>query len=739
MRSKPPPPLPSKAEVVRFINETEGEVGRREIARAFGIRGPARADLRALLRELADEGLIDSGRRRRYSRPGELPKVAVLSIYEVDENGWLHARPAAGPMAEGTPPRIVFKPSRRTDGEVGVGARVLARLQRVDDGYEAEVIRQLDAAPRRLLGVYTELAGQARLLPTSKRERYDFAVRKGAEAGAQRGELVAAEILDGRREGLREVRIVERLGDVGHARAASLIAIHTHNIPDSFPEPVLAGAKAAKPVTQLGNRTDLRDLPLVTVDGADARDFDDAIWAAPDDDPKNPGGWQIIVAIADVAHYVTLGSALDKEARKRGNSVYFPDRVVPMLPEELSNDLCSLRPDEDRPVMAVRMRLDKDGDKIDHQFMRGMIRSAQRVVYEEFQKAHDGEPSAFPDELRESVLKPLYAAWAALEKARLKREPLDLDIAEPEIHLNEAGQVDSVRQRPRLDAHKVVEEFMIAANVCAAETLEDRRQPCMYRIHDEPSREKIRGLKDFLTSIGFKISLGEVVRPYLFNRVLAKAKESDHWEVINQAILRSQSQAVYSPDNIGHFGLSLHRYAHFTSPIRRYADLLVHRAMITGLGLGKDGLTAEEAEVFTETSEHISDTERRAMAAEREANDRYLAAYHQDQVGAEFEAKISGVSRAGIFIALKDTGADGLVPISTLGRDYFVLDDARMSLVGENTGQRFRLGDEIDVRLREATPLTGGLIFEWLGAGEDSPPKAKGRVRQQRRRRKRRR
>jgi ribonuclease R len=708
--------------VVRFLNENEGEVGRREIARAFGIRGEARAKLRALLRELADEGLIDSGKRRRYSRPGELPKIAVLSIYEVDDDGWLHARPAAGPMAEGTPPPIVIKPDPRAKPALGVGARVLARLKRGDDGYEAEVIRQLDAAPRRLLGVYAEVGGEARLLPTDKRQKADYLVRRGSENGALKGELVAAEVLDGRRQGLREVRIVERLGDVGDARATSLIAIMAHGIPDRFPDPVMAAAKSAKPVHGLNKRTDLRDLPLVTIDGADARDFDDAIWAAGDDDPGNKDGWQIIVAIADVAHYVTPAGALDREARKRGNSAYFPDRVVPMLPEELSNDLCSLRPEVDRPVMAVRMRIDKYGEKIDHQFMRGMIRSACRVVYEEFQHARDGMPSAFPDDLRDSVLAPLFGAWAALDRARLKREPLDLDLPEMQIQLNEAGHVDSVRPRPRLDAHKVVEEFMIAANVCAAETLEAQRQPCMYRIHDEPGSDKMRGLKDFLASTGFNISLGETVRPYLFNRVLAKAKDGDHWEAINQAILRSQSQAAYSPENIGHFGLALRRYAHFTSPIRRYADLLVHRALITALGLGGDGLTAEEAESFRDIAEHISDTERRAMAAERDANDRYLAAFMQDQEGAEFAAKISGIHRAGIFVTLAETGADGLIPISTLGRDYFVLDEDRMTLTGEKTGTRFRLGDAIDVRLREATPLTGGLIFEWLGGGSDEPP-----------------
>jgi ribonuclease R len=721
-KTKTPPPFPSKAEVLRFINESEGRVGRREIARAFGIRGAARAELRSLLRELADEGLVEQARPRRYNRPGELPKVAVLSVYDVDDDGRLHARPVSGPTAGATTPPIIVKEKARAGTPLGVGARLLARLQKTADGYEAEVIRRLEAAPKRLLGVYAEVGGEARVLPTDKRQKYDFAVREGADNGAQRGELVSAEVLDGRRLGLREVRVIERLGQVGSARASSLIAIQTHGVPDRFPDTVLQEAKAAQPVEGLGKRRDLRELPFVTIDGADARDFDDAIWAKQDDKADNREGWQIMVAIADVAHYVTPGSALDREARKRGNSVYFPDRVVPMLPEELSNDLCSLKPDQARPAMAVQMRIDRDGKILEHQFMRALIRSAQRVVYEDFQNARDARPSNFPATLEEAVLRPLFGAWEALERGRLKREPLELELAEMQVNLNQAGQVDEIRRRPRLDAHRVVEEFMIAANVCAAETLEAKRQPCMYRVHAEPTREKMRGLRDFLAPLGLKISLGEVLRPYLFNRVLSKARDSDHWEAVNQAILRCQAQAAYSPTNVGHFGLALPRYAHFTSPIRRYADLLVHRALISGLGLGQDGLAAADSESFYDTAEHISDTERRAMAAERDANDRYIAAYMQDHLGAEFAASISGIHRAGIFVRLEETGADGLIPIASLGRDYFVLDEQRMTLTGERSGVRFRLGDRIDVRLREATPLTGGLIFEWLGNGDAVAP-----------------
>ncbi|MDP6872692.1 MAG: ribonuclease R [Alphaproteobacteria bacterium] len=733
--------LPDKAAIKKFITDAPGPVGRREIARAFGIKGAERAELRAILRELAEEGLIGRGTGRgggkRYNEAGALPPVAVLRISGVDDDAMLLAEPMRkadddAKAANIPTPRIVVKTDRREAASLGIGDRILARLTRKGAGYEAGIIRVLPKGPERVIGVYSEVPGQgSRIRPTDRRQKSDYAVAKDQNGGARRGDLVLADVLIGRRHGLREARVVEVLGDMDDRRAISLIAIHSNDIPDVFPAEAVAEAEAAQPVVMsaAGKREDLRHLPLITVDGADARDFDDAIWAAPDDDPGNKDGWQIIVAIADVSHYVTYDSALDREARRRGNSVYFPDRVVPMLPEALSNNLCSLRPDEDRPVLAVTMRLDAKGKRLEHQFHRAMIRSAARVIYEDLQAAHDGDPNEQTAAILETVIEPLYGAWGALMRAREGRQPLDLDLPEMKITLGEDGHVDDVRQRERLDAHRVIEEFMIEANVAAAETLEAQKMPCVYRVHDQPDREKLLGLRDFLSSLGLSFAMGERLRPELFNRILAKAKGSDHWEAVNQSILRSQSQARYDPDNIGHFGLSRSRYAHFTSPIRRYSDLLVHRALIRGGGFGKDGLRDEEAERLAETAEHISNTERRAMVAERDANDRYLAAFMAEQTGAEFTARINGVTRAGLFLTLADTGADGLLPMRNLHDDYYQVDEAQMALIGERSGTRYRLGDSVTVRLAEVNTLTGGLIFELPGVGFETTEGARGRPR----------
>ena len=730
--------LPDKAAIRKFITEATGTVGRREIARAFGIKGADRAGLRAILKELAEEGVIGRGRGKRYTQPGALPPVAVLRISAVDDDAVLHAVPMRRADADedeadsAPPPRITVRADKRDTADLGIGDRVLARLLRKGAGYEASIIRRLPKGPERVIGVYAEVPGQgARIRPTDRRQRSDYFVAPDYNGGARRGDLVVADVLIGRRQGLAEARVVEILGDMEDRRAISLIAIHSNGIPDVFPAEALAEAEAAQPVvmTSDGAREDLRHLPLITVDGADARDFDDAIWAAADDDPGNVGGWQIIVAIADVAHYVRFGSPLDREARRRGNSAYFPDRVVPMLPEALSNNLCSLRPDEDRPVLAVSMRLDAHGQRLEHKFHRALIRSAARVIYEDLQAAHDGAPNEQTGPLMDTVVEPLFGAWGALMRAREARQPLDLDLPEMKITLGEDGHIADIRPRRRLDAHQVIEEFMIEANVAAAETLEMQKMPCVYRVHDQPDREKLLGLREFLSSLGMSYSLGERPQPVLFNRILAKAKGTDHWEAVNQSILRSQSQARYDPENIGHFGLSRPRYAHFTSPIRRYSDLLVHRALIRGGKFGPDGLSDQETDDLAATSEHISNTERRAMVAERDANDRYMAVFMAQQTGAEFEARINGVTRAGLFLTLADTGADGLLPMRHLHNDYYQVDEKQNALIGERSGTRYRLGDAVTVRLFEVNTLTGGLIFELPTASAETSEGAFGHPR----------
>ncbi len=722
-KSKHSGALPSKEELARFINESPRKVGKREIVRAFHIRPEYRVDLRNMLKELEEDGTVNRGRGKNFAAKGSLPSVAVITLTGLDDEGLLLAKPVVW-NEDTPPPRIYLLPERQRDKGLGDGDRLLARLSKSDHGYEGLMIRKLAAAPDRTIGVFAEIEGSGRILPTDKKEKYDYLVAPENRGGAQIGDLVAAEIIPGKRLGLRTAKVLERLGAVGDARAISLIALHRHNIPQLFPTAALEEAKNAKPV-RIGNRTDLRELPFVTIDGDDARDFDDAVFAQGDDDPKNKGGWRLIVAIADVAQYVRPGSALDQAAWERGNSCYFPDRVVPMLPEALSNDLCSLREKVDRPVISVEIKINNNGRKLWHKFDRAMIRSAARLTYQQMQRVADGLPDDKTEGLIGDVVEPIYGAYEAVRRATLAREPLDLDLPEMRISLDDQGKVADVRARERLDSHRLIEEFMVLANVCAAETLEGQHQPCMYRVHEEPDQERVRGLHEFLRGIGLDFALGDRIRPALFNRIIHKTRDSENAEVVSLSILRSQSQARYSPDNLGHFGLALARYAHFTSPIRRYSDLLVHRALIKGGGLGQGGLGGDEAEDFVRIGEHISKTERRGMLAERECVDRYIASHLTDRIDAEFEARISGVTRAGLFIRLLENHADGLIPISTLGDDYYHHDERQQCLIGERSNTRYQLGDPIKVRLLEANRLTGGLIFAVVGikTGKGNPAK----------------
>lgn len=520
--------------------------------------------------------------------------------------------------------------------------------------------------------------------------------------------------------GLASGKVKERLGSLATEKAVSLIAIHAHEIPQVFSPSALREAEDAQPATLKG-REDWRDLPLVTIDPPDAKDHDDAVHAAPDPDPSNKGGYIVHVAIADVAFYVRPGSALDRDALTRGNSVYFPDRVVPMLPERISNDLCSLVPGEPRGL-AVRMVIGSDGRKRSHSFHRVLMRSAAKLNYAQAQAAIDGRPDDTTGPLLEPILKPLYAAYALVKLARDERDPLDLDLPERKILLKADGTVDRVVVPERLDAHKLIEEFMILANVAAAEMLEKKALPLIYRVHDEPSQEKVHNLAEFLKTLDLPFAKAGALRPALFNRVLGQVRGEDYEPLVNEVVLRSQAQAEYSAENYGHFGLNLRRYAHFTSPIRRYADLIVHRALIRALGLGEGALPETETlETLGEVAAQISVTERRAMKAERETADRLIAHFLADRIGASFQGRISGVTRAGLFVKLSETGADGLIPIRTLGTEYFNYDETRHALIGTRSGAMHRLGDVVDVRLVEAAPVAGALRFELLSEGKSIP------------------
>ncbi|HXW41836.1 MAG TPA: ribonuclease R [Xanthobacteraceae bacterium] len=711
--------LPSRDALLAFIREHSGKVGTREIARAFGAKNADRAALKRMLRELAAEGAIDR-RRKRLHHGGTLPPVVLADIVGRDSDGELVARPTEwDEQAHGAAPAIhLVTPRRARPGEVaGIGDRALIRIdERRDEEISGRVIKLIERAKHRTLGIFRGLpAGGGRLVPIDKKQLgRELAIAPGASGGAVDGDLVAVEVARHGRLGLPAGTVVERLGSLKSERAVSLIAIHAHDIPHVFPRAVHEEADAAT-AAPLAGREDWRHVPFVTIDPPDAKDHDDAVHALSDPDPRNSGGYIVAVAIADVAHYVRPGSVLDREATKRGNSVYFPDRVVPMLPERISNDLCSLRPNEDRPALAVRMIVGADGRKRAHTFHRVLMRSAARLHYEQAQLAVTGRPDEVTERLVDNILSPLYAAYRALARARDQRAPLDLDIPERKIVLKSDGTVDRVIMPQRLEAHRLIEEFMILANVAAAETCERASVPLIYRVHDEPAPEKLNDLREFLASLDISLPKG-ALRPDGFNRILQRVKGRDVERLINEVVLRSQAQAEYSSENFGHFGLNLRRYAHFTSPIRRYADLVVHRALIRALKLGPDGLPhGTDARALAETAANISATERRAMKAERETADRLIAHFLADRVGAVFDGHISGVTRAGLFVELDETGADGFIPARTIGDEYFRFHEAGRAFVGRSVTHR--LGDPVTVELVEAAPVAGALRFKLVGHG----------------------
>ncbi|MBL4838088.1 MAG: ribonuclease R [Kordiimonadaceae bacterium] len=713
--------FPSHTEILAFIKDFKGKVTKREIARAFGITGSDKILLKRVLRELKEDGRIAQDQSRRLRPSGRLPNVQVIEFAGIDKHGDPYAHPVNWESDGPSPTILISEKKNRRGPAMGKGDRALAKLIPIKDDpplYRAEIIKLLKPGPSALLGVFRGTSEGGRIMPVDKKNRDEYWVDRDDVNGAQDGELVTAEPASSskRKMGPKRARVKERLGDVSSAKSISMIAIHAHDIPNEFPNAVLEAAEKAAPVT-LGDRTDLRMIPLITIDPVDARDHDDAIWAEADPDPENKGGWHAIVAIADVAHYVQPSSPLDKEALKRGNSCYFPDRVVPMLPETLSAGLCSLQPGKDRACLAAHMWFDKNGRKIKHQFIRGLMNSHANINYQQAQQALDGATDDTTAPLLEDVLKPLFNTYKALMKARAKREPLELDMPERKIQLDDSGHVKGIVLRERLDTHRLVEEFMVSANVCAAEELEKHKVPAMYRVHEEPPMDKLDSLREFLATLSLKLAKGTVMRPSLFNGILGSVKETAHEHMVNQVVLRSQTQAYYSPDNMGHFGLALQRYAHFTSPIRRYADLLVHRGLVKALGLGKDGLTEPEIEEMANIGTQISGTERRAMAAERDSTDRYMASYLSDHVGDEFIGRISAVTRFGLFVTLEPFGGDGLIPISEIGNDYYVLNTDAHQLIGERHGQTFTLGDKIDVRLTEANKLTGGLKLDLVHEG----------------------
>jgi ribonuclease R len=735
MAKKQPRGLPTRQQILDFIETSDTPVGKREIAKAFGLAAQDKILLKQLLRDMGDEGLIDSAPGRAFHKMGGVPKVTVLRVQDVDDGGNIWAVPERWEN-EAPQPRIRVQEKGRK-GALGIGDRILARTEEKGSGYIVHPMKKLLKGSELVMGVIHQEGDRYWLRPVDKRERRELPITDKGEAEV--GDLVLAEKTG--RPPRVSARVDTILGDPFAPRSFSLIAIHKHGIPHTFPDGVIEEAeRVAK--QDLGEREDLTHIPIVAIDPADARDHDDAIWAAEDDDPTNHGGWKAIVAIADVSFYVRSSSALDKEARKRGNSVYFPDRVVPMLPETLSAHVCSLKEGEDRAALVCHLQVSKDGQLKSWRFTRARVRIAANIAYEDAQAAIDAtrgqdrvevasSPCSIPEmetagspvppTLVEDTLRPLWDCWTALYKAREKRAPLDLDLPERRVVLDEKGRIMSVAPRERLDAHKLVEDYMIAANVAAAKALEAKKAPVMYRDHEPPSREKLVALKEYLKTFEVEFALGQVVRPQTFNHILERIGEADFRPQVMEQVLRTQTQAYYSPENHGHFGLALGSYAHFTSPIRRYSDLVVHRALVRAYGLGEGGLTDQEAEAMEVTGELISQHERRAMEAERETIDRYVAAYLSQHVGELVDCRITGVQPFGFFATVEGLGGDGLVPVSTLGTDYFRYDEGSQTLTGDDSGVQFAAGQRLKLRLAEADPVSGALRFELPEGGSYSP------------------
>ena len=700
--------FPTPEEILGFIENTSGKVGKREIARAFSLSKEQKKDLKKVLKELKDKGQLGPHFKQINSEKVKLPAVAVVTILGADENGNICAKPSTW-AGKSKPPNINIIPGRQGTSSLAAGDKILARLSCMEKKlYQGEIIRKIGSTSHKILGIFTEIDGQGYLKSTDRRIKSEYFVAKEDRLNAKSGDLVHLQVLGKRKMGNQYAKVLEVLSTVGDNASFSQIAIVDQDIPTKFSSEAIILADAAK-AAPLGNRDDLRDLPLVTVDGADAKDFDDAIFAEIDINDNNPGGWHLIVCIADVAYYVRPGDALDQDAKYRGNSVYFPDQVVPMLPEALSNGWCSLKPNEERPCLAAHLWINAQGILIRHQFQRSLMKSHARLTYEQLQAARDGKMDKNNMLLRK-IVPPLYGAYEALTKARSARGVLELDLPERRIILDKSGRVERVEKQLRYDSHKLIEEFMITANVAAAETLEKNQLPCMYRIHDEPSKDKIDGLRQFLDSLDIPFAKGQKIRAETLNNILKKVRNTPHERLVNDVILRSQSQAEYAPENIGHFGLALRRYCHFTSPIRRYADLLVHRALINSLGLSEDSLLRSDTDL-RHLGKTLSNNERRASAAERDAVDRFCASYLSEKIGTTFNGRISGVARFGLFVTLDDTGADGLIPIRSLNSDYFTHDDARHLIRGRRTKQTYRLGDKISVIIVEADPISGSLLL----------------------------
>ncbi|MCL6230051.1 ribonuclease R [Bartonella bilalgolemii] len=707
--------LPSKSEILTFITNNPSQSSKQKVAKAFNLSSASHIWLKDILRDLKDNYSIPQKRKNLIIKKA-LPSITLVKVSALDKDGNFIAEPLE--WSNDPKPNIRLSSSHRIKKvSIGIGDHVLIKIFRKtvlqNSPYTGRIIRKVDKKKRNMLGIVRKLENGEWWLDPIERKNNELIIDMATNIDIKAGDLIEVEIKDSTNYSFKQAKVRNILGHIDNEKDLSMIALISKEIPYIFPSDVLEQAENVEPDNTI-NREDWRQLSFITIDPPDAKDHDDAVYAIKDESPTNSGGWIIIVAIADVSCYIKAGSILDQEALKRGNSVYFPDRVVPMLPERISNDRCSLREGKDRPALAVRMIFDANGNKRKHSFHRIVMRTAAKLSYQEVQCAIEGNTNKKTAPLLENILQPLWDAYSCLKIARNRRQPLELEIPEKKIILDQNGYIKDVVVLSHLETHHLIEEFMIQANVSAAETLKEYHQPLIYRIHDKPSLAKQEMLQNFLQSLGISLARGAEFTSAQLNNILIKVMNTQQQELVNQVILRSQSQAEYNPENIGHFGLNLPNYTHFTSPIRRYADLIIHRALIKALQLGNDALTDEQEQNLAKIANQISLYERRAMIAERETVDRLVAHYLANKIGNSFAARISGVTKAGLFIALDKLNADGFVPLSTLKSDYYYFDEVQHALIGKRSHKCYQLGDAVEVKILEVQPFTGALCFEML-------------------------
>jgi len=691
-------PIPSREAILALLEERGELLTEARIAEALDLHDAN--DLHALHKRLGAmvrDGQLLLGRRGGYAPVQKLDLIPGVVLANAEGYGFL--RPDEGGED------LYLSPQQMRS--VLHGDRVLASVVGVDrrgrrQGAIAEVLQR--RSPR-LVGRVVVENGVTLVAPDDRRLHQDVMIPPGETQGARAGQIVVAEITDPptpHRGPLGAIRAV--LGERLQPSLLIEMAIASHDLPREWPPEVLRAAAEVEPVVSAAEREgriDLRKLPLVTIDGADARDFDDAVYA----EPKRGGGWRLVVAIADVSHYVPVGSALDKEAFERSTSTYFPGFVVPMLPETLSNGICSLNPKVDRLCMVCDMLVDAEGEVTKSKFYPAVMRSHARLTYDQVWQAVGLRESGALDAVRDVLpqLENLHALYRAMAAQRKRRGAIDFETPEVKFRLDQRGEVESAGATARNDAHKLIEECMIAANVQAALFLEKKKIPALFRAHEPPPAEKYEDLQQFLREFKLRMPPVEEVSPADFADVLRMVQERPERELIQSVLLRAQSMAAYQPDNRGHFGLALSAYAHFTSPIRRYPDLLVHRAIRYALTGGKpSGYEYTPAQMAT-MAVHCSQRERRAEEAERDVDERYKCAWMAKHVGEEFAGLVTGVTSFGLFVELDESKVSGLVHISQLSNDYYHFDPQRHLLKGERTGAQFRLGDHVRVQVLRAS------------------------------------